>query len=163
MGSILFGCNLITHASIMSSLMPTRSFLRFKQSWHSVRCCYSGFITMSLLLFHLRCEEGLALLHLLWLSVCIDWLLTSVVWLSGRRRERRSPRSHLARPGFSLVVATETKTTCSGNLHVSFLLYLTLTCWVSWHFKYLLYFPCLEVFDLEFVYLKWVFFFHAVL
>lgn len=141
-------------------LCPHGHFCALKQSWHSVCCYYSGFIITSLLFFHLRCEEGLALLQLLRLSVRIDWLLTSLVWLSERRRERRTLRSHSARPGCSLVVAIEIKTTCSGNLPVSFQLYLTLKCWisrVSW--KYLLHFPCLEIFDLEFVYLKWLFFF----
>lgn len=115
MGSILlFGWNLIIH--IMSSLQRAQSFPCIRQLWHSVYCHCRQCLMVSLLFFNLCCEEGLSLLHLVWSSVTIDWPLTSIVWLSERRRGSRTPRSHLARPGCSSAAATETETTCSGKL-----------------------------------------------
>lgn len=122
MGSIsLFGWNLIIH--IMSSLQNARSFPCIRQSWHSVCCHCRQCLMVSLLFFNLCCEEGLPLLHLVWSSVSIDRPLTSSVWLTERRRGRRTPGLYLVRPGCSLVVATETETTCSGKLYFSFFMW----------------------------------------
>lgn len=108
---LLFGWNLIIH--IMSSLL---SFPCIRQLWHSVYRRCRQCLMVSLLFFNLYCEKGLPLLHLVWPSVGIDWPLTFAVWLTERWRGRRTPRPYLARPGCSLVVATETETTCSGKL-----------------------------------------------